>query len=148
MCTHKTNEPPDSVYRCSQWERIVFKLVDQTQAATGHTKHSGVVPFISIACRCNVNELFDSTRGNGVHTFIMNNGTNYATAAGYKPHQYTWPNAPAGYRRADAHWAGEMVYDYWKNVQGRLSWDNLDGILLQYVHYSSNCYQCILAVQK
>ncbi len=35
----------------------------------------------------------------------------------------------------DAHWGAEMVYDYWKNIHGRLSFDNNNGAIRSYVHY-------------
>ncbi len=35
----------------------------------------------------------------------------------------------------DAHWGAEMVYDYWKNVHNRLSYDNLNSAIKSYVHY-------------
>jgi Zn-dependent metalloprotease/uncharacterized protein YjdB len=105
-------------------------------AATGHTKYSKAVP-IETANLGATYELFDSTRGNGVHTLNMNNGSSYGSATEYTSVSNTWPVAVPDSIALDAHWAAEMVYDYWKNVQGRLSYDNADGILLQYVHYSS-----------
>ena len=35
----------------------------------------------------------------------------------------------------DAHWGAEMVYDYWKNIHNRLSFDNLNSAIKSYVHY-------------
>lgn len=35
----------------------------------------------------------------------------------------------------DAHWGAEMVYDYWKNVHNRLSFDNRNSAIKSYVHY-------------
>ncbi len=35
----------------------------------------------------------------------------------------------------DAHWGAEMVYDYWKIVHNRLSFDNLNSAIKSYVHY-------------
>ena len=105
-------------------------------AATGHSLYSGVIPFVTSHVGATY-ELYDSTRGNGVHTLNMHTGTSYAAATEFTNAADTWPSAAADTAELDAHWAGEMVYDYWKNVQGRLSWDNLNGILLQYVHYST-----------
>ena len=105
-------------------------------AVTGHSEYSGVVPFQSSHVGATY-ELYDSTRGNGIHTRNMNHGTNYATATEYTTATDTWPTSTADTIAIDAHWAAEVVYDYWKNVQGRLSWDNLNGILLQYVHYNN-----------
>jgi Zn-dependent metalloprotease len=105
-------------------------------AASGHTLYSGVVPFQDAHVGANY-LLFDSTRGNGVHTENMHNGTSYGAATEFTTTTNLWPDAVADSQALDAHWGGEIVYDYWKNVQGRLSWDNLNGILHQYVHYSN-----------
>jgi Zn-dependent metalloprotease len=35
----------------------------------------------------------------------------------------------------DAHWGAEMVYDYWKNIHNRLSFDNANSAIKNYVHY-------------
>jgi Zn-dependent metalloprotease len=35
----------------------------------------------------------------------------------------------------DAHWGASMVYDYWKQKQGRLSYDNNDAAIKSYIHY-------------
>lgn len=35
----------------------------------------------------------------------------------------------------DAHWGAGMVYDYWKNVHGRFSFDNRNSAIKSYVHY-------------
>ncbi len=103
-------------------------------SASGHSKYSGVIPFQS-ANTLGTYVLYDSTRGNGIYTQNMNNGTDYAAATDFASPSNLWPGSSADTVSLDAHWATEMVYDYWKNVQGRLSWDNADGILLNYVHY-------------
>ncbi len=106
-------------------------------AATGHSLYSQTVPMQTAHIGA-IYELFDSTRGNGVHTLNMNHGTNYGTATEITSATTNFPTAVADSTAVDAHWGGEMVYDYWLTQQGRLSWDNLNGILLQYVHYSNN----------
>ncbi len=109
----------------------------QHTAATGHSLYSQTVPLQSSHIGT-IYELYDSTRGNGVHTLNLNHGTNYATATEITSTNTTFPALAADSTAVDAHWGGEMVYDYWNTQQGRLSWDNLNGILLQYVHYSNS----------
>ena len=103
-------------------------------AASGASDYSGVVPFQS-AHTLGTYVLYDSTRGSGIYTTDMGNGTDYAAATDFASATNTWPTSTGDNVALDAHWGAEMVYDYWKNVQGRLSWDNADGILLNYVHY-------------
>jgi Zn-dependent metalloprotease len=35
----------------------------------------------------------------------------------------------------DAHWGAEIVYDYWKNVHNRFSFDNKNSAIKSYIHY-------------
>jgi Zn-dependent metalloprotease len=104
--------------------------------ATGHTKYSGVVPFQSSTV-AGTFELYDSTRGSGIHTFNMNNGSSYGASTEYTSLANIWPMATPDSIALDAHWGAEVVYDFWNTVMGRLSYDNANGILLQYVHYNS-----------
>ncbi len=106
-------------------------------AVTGHSEYSGVVPFQTAHVGATY-ELFDSTRGHGVHTMNMHNGTSYTAATEFTSASDAWPSAVADTVALDAHWGASRVYDYWDTVQGRLSWDNLNGILKQYVHYSTS----------
>ena len=103
-------------------------------AATGSTLYSGVVPFQSGHVGATY-LLFDSTRGNGVQTLNMHNGTDYTAATDFTSATNTWPAAAADSQAIDAQWGASRVYDYWDTVQGRLSWDNMNGILQQYVHF-------------
>jgi len=106
-------------------------------AATGASRYSGTVP-IETGHTLGTYYLFDSTRGNGVHTLSLGNGTDYSVATEYMSATNAWPVLPVDNIAIDAHWGAEKVYDYWQVEQGRLSWDGLNGILLQYVHYGTN----------
>jgi len=118
--------------------KVLFanQLIKHT-AATGASRYSGVVPFQSSFVG-GTYRLFDSTRGNGVYTRNMNNGTNYGTASQFTSATNTWPGAPIDNVALDAHWGGAVVYDYFQSEHGRLSWDGLNSTLFQYVHYSTN----------
>ena len=117
--------------------QILFSnpLIKHT-AASGKSKYSGVVNFQTSDLGSTF-QLFDSTRGTGVHTLNMNNGTSYGAATEYNSVANIWPLLPADSIALDAHWAGGIVYDYWLAEQGRHSYDNFDGMMLQYVHYGS-----------
>lgn len=118
--------------------KVLFsnELIHHT-AATGASRYSGVVP-ITTSFITGDYYLFDSSRGDGVYTLSLNNGTSYGAATDYTSATNTWPTAPAENIAIDAHWGGEKVYDYFLSQHGRHSWDDLDGILTQYVHYSTN----------
>lgn len=104
-------------------------------AATGVSMYSGTVPMSTAFTGGNY-KLYDSTRGNGIHTLNLNNGTNYAGATEFTNATTTWTGSNKPER--DAHWATQVIYDYWKNVQNRLSYDNNNSILMSYVHYSNS----------
>lgn len=114
---------------------LTNSLIKHT-AATGRSKYSSFVAFQTSDIGSTY-QLYDSTRGSGIHTLNMNNGSSYGAATEYNSVTNTWPLAAADTIALDAHWGAEIVYDYWKIEQGRLSYDNLDAILLQYVHYQS-----------
>ena len=87
--------------------------------------------------------LHDLTRGNGIFTYNMNQGTNYSSATDFYDNDNSWTaaeyhNSAKDDAALDAHWGAEMVYDYWKNVHGRQSFDNNNGAIKSYVHYDVN----------
>ncbi len=86
--------------------------------------------------------LRDYDRGNGVFTYNMHNGTDYNSATDFSDNDNNWTaaeyhNTAKDDAALDAHWGAEMVYDYWKNVHGRSSYDNNNAAIKSYVHYST-----------
>ncbi|RAK64584.1 RICIN domain-containing protein [Hymenobacter edaphi] len=81
-------------------------------------------------------ELRDNSRGGGIETWDYNAGSiftdndNNWTAAEYD-------NADKDNAALDAHWGAQAVYDYWKNVHNRNSYDGQGGTLRSYVHYGT-----------
>ena len=87
--------------------------------------------------------LRETTRGNGVETYDMNEGTNYNNAVDFEDNDNNWTsaewnNANKDNAALDAHWGAEMTYDYWKNVHNRNSFDDNGAKIKSYVHYDSN----------
>ncbi|MEQ8909878.1 MAG: M4 family metallopeptidase [Vicingaceae bacterium] len=84
--------------------------------------------------------LRETTRGNGIETYDMNNGTRYSNAVDFVDSNNVWDNFTPGINRyaTDAHWGTEMTYDYFQQVHNRNSIDNQGFTLRSYVHYSSN----------
>lgn len=118
--------------------KVLFKnAIIKHVAATGNSRYSGNVAFVT-AKPSTTYLLFDSTRGDGVYTLNLNNGTSYGAASNYSSTTNTWPTATIHNIALDAHWGSEKVYDYWMAEHGRDSWDDMGGILKSYVHYSNN----------
>ena len=87
--------------------------------------------------------LIDTTRGNGIKTYNLNNSTNVANAVHFTDNDNNWTanefnNAQKDNGALDAHWGAMMTYDYFKEVHGRNSYDDNNAELINYVHYSSN----------
>lgn len=83
--------------------------------------------------------LRDGSRGDGIRTFDLNNGTDYGAAVDFIDDDNYWDLAGPELNEyaLDAHWGSEMTYDYFFLEHGRNSIDN-DGFQLNsYVHYST-----------
>ena len=86
--------------------------------------------------------LKEYTRGNGIETYNMRKGTNYASAVDFVDADNNWTAAEynnANYDNVagDAHFGAQSTYDYWKAVHNRNSYDGAGAKILSYVHYSN-----------
>ncbi len=100
--------------------------------------------------------LFDQERGGGIQTYDMNGIGGapvsvpllYTAAADFVDDDNIWTSvehvrdpAPTIEEAInddiawDAHWGASMVYDYWLERHGRLSYDDADAKINSYVHY-------------
>lgn len=97
--------------------------------------------------------LMDDSRGNGIETYDLNGVGGlpistppaYTAAKSFTDVDNAW-TLPEHKRSAgtdetenddiawDAHWGAEMVYDYWKNVHNRLSYDGQNAKIKSYIH--------------
>ncbi|KAA1244979.1 M4 family metallopeptidase [Aquimarina sp. RZ0] len=91
--------------------------------------------------------LFDTTRGNGIHTKNANKTTQQEILGGYNFSDATdfidndnhwtaaeWDNTNLDNAALDAHWAMSKIYDYYKETHNRKSYDNNDSPLQSLVH--------------
>ncbi len=82
--------------------------------------------------------LRDATRGSGVQTFNARKGSSYASAVDFTDADNSWTEyANTNFDNAalDAHWGAQSVYDYWKNVQNRNSYNNAGAVIKSYIHF-------------
>lgn len=87
--------------------------------------------------------LREYTRGNGIETYDLNNGTTYSSAVDFSDNDNNWTaaewdNAAKDNAALDAHWGAEMTYDYWMTKHNRNSFDGNGAKIKSYVHYSTN----------
>jgi Zn-dependent metalloprotease len=84
--------------------------------------------------------LRETTRGNGVETYNLNNTTNYSSATDFIDSNNFWDSFTSGLDRyaTDAHWGSEMTYDYFNSIHNRNSIDGAGFALRSYIHYGNN----------
>ncbi len=126
------------VFVDAQTGKVIYSnsLIKHT-STTARTKYSGSVTLQTARVSSSY-RLYDSTRGNGVHTMNLRNGTTTGSAVEFTSTTNSWPTSSADTQALDAHWGAEMVYDFLRSQMGRNSWDNANGILNQYIHYSTS----------
>ncbi|SNT28336.1 Por secretion system C-terminal sorting domain-containing protein [Ekhidna lutea] len=114
------------------------KLHLTASTGQGNTLYDGAV---DIDTELNVDEysLSDLTRGDGIHTYNMGNGTNYASATPFidSDGDFIDENQRTG---VSAHYGAAATYDYFFNSFGRNSYDNSGAAINSFVHYSSNYF--------
>ena len=125
-------------------EVIHTNAIIKHAAATGtaDTRYSGT-QTISTDSYSGAYRLRDYTRGSGIITLDLNNGTNYNSAVDFVDNDNNWTaaewdNANEDNAALDAHWGAIETYDYWTDVHSRNSYNGSGAAIRSYVHYSSN----------
>ena len=115
----------------------IIKHIDTP--GTANTAYSGEREIIADSFGSEY-RLRDGTRGDGVNTYDLNEGTSYGAAVDFTDDDNYWDNVnPERDEYAtDAHWGAEMTYDYYFLEHGRNSIDNTGFALNSYVHYSAD----------
>ncbi len=129
------------IYVNAQSGKIEFKenrICTIAVTGSANTKYSGTQSIITDSVSAGNYRLRDATRGGGVETYNLLNGTNYGAAVDFTDADNNWTSVVNQDNAAlDAHYGAEKTYDYYLSVHGRNSWNNLGGILKSYVHYST-----------
>lgn len=116
---------------------VVFKeaiMKEATATGTFNTLYSGTLTLTNDTDPSGGFRLRDYTRGNGIQ--ISNaNGSDFTDADNnWTTAEYPTANDKAG---IDALFGQQAAYDYWQNVHGRNSYDNLGTLLRGTVHVAS-----------
>ncbi|MBK7966924.1 MAG: M4 family metallopeptidase [Bacteroidetes bacterium] len=120
---------------------IIFKenkICTITVNGTAATRYSGTQIMQVDSLSANSFRLRDASRGSGVETYDMNNGTSYAGAVDFTDTDNIWNTVTNMDNAAyDAHWGTQKTYDYYLSTHNRNSYDNAGAILRSYIHYST-----------
>lgn len=113
----------------------VSRIQDANANGTAVTVYRGNKAIVADSYQSKY-RLYETTRGNGIHTLNMQTGTNYGNAVEFLDNDNYWNNVNTAKDQyaGDAHWGGEMTYDFYKSFN-RNSIDNNGFALTLYVHY-------------
>ncbi len=112
------------------------RIHDINKVGRAITKYSGDVEITTDS----ISSLFylkETTRGNGINTYNMNNGINYTSATNFTDNDNNWESISEQIAN-DAHYGSERTYDYYMSKFGRNSIDDNGFALNSYVHYRTN----------
>ncbi|MEN8250524.1 MAG: M4 family metallopeptidase [Bacteroidota bacterium] len=126
----------------SNGEIIRINPIMVSVAGTAATRYSGA-RTIETEQSGSVYILLDSSRGNGVATYNLNNSTTLSSAVDFEDNNNDWTaaeydNGNKDNAALDAHWGLMMTYDYFNTVHNRNSFDNAGALIESYVHYDIN----------
>ncbi|MEM9326297.1 MAG: M4 family metallopeptidase [Bacteroidota bacterium] len=112
------------------------KIHHTAAVGSGTTLYDGDVP-LQVTQHGGHYHLTETTRGNGIHTYDMNNGTNYSEATIFQEGD-SYFDEPTSIAGVSAHFGAGATYDYFYNNHGRNSFDDRGAAIRSYVHYSTN----------
>ncbi len=114
----------------------VSRINDTDETGRANTLYSGLVEITTNNSSTEYT-LYENSRGNGIATLNLNNGSNYYSATSFVDADNVWDNEidRAAY---DAHFGSEKTFDYFYEKFGRNSIDDNGFALNSYVHYGSN----------
>ncbi len=122
-------------------KNAIIKHVNVT--GTAATRYSGTRTITTDQVSATSYRLRETTRGLGIETYNMQNGTNYAAGVDFTDSDNNWSDGnytatstTKDNAALDAHWGAAVTYDYWKNTHSRNSYDNAGAKIKSYVHFN------------
>ncbi len=118
----------------------IIKHLEATGTVT--TKYSGTKTVTTDSYDGSF-RLRDYSRGGGVFTYDMNEGTNYNNAVDFTDNDNNWTaaewdNAAQDDAAFDAHYGAQATYDYFLSKFNRNSYNDAGATIRSYVHYDAN----------
>ncbi len=127
------------IYMDAETGRVLFEnqeIHEVDVIGTANTAYSGVKNITSSGSGTTY-LLRETTRGKGINTMNLRNLTTFSPT-NFASSSANWNLSGKDQYALDAHFGAETTYDYYKNVHGRNSIDNLGFALNSYVHYGTN----------
>lgn len=115
-------------------------LMNADKPATAQTRYNGVKNIIVDSVAPTQYFLRETGRGGGIITKNLQNQGDVLTVNTSLAVDISEADTFFNEELAanSAHWASEMTYDYYQQVHGRNSYDNMGAALFSYVHWGSN----------
>jgi Zn-dependent metalloprotease len=132
------------------WVDAITGEIVNIEARILHNNVSGAAATRYSGTRTIITDLYNGgfrlkeTRTNThIQTYNMHWGINYNNATDFVDNDNNWTvaeynNANRDNAALDAHWGAEMVYDYFKQIHNRNSWDGNGGAIWSYVNADMN----------
>ncbi|NVO02340.1 MAG: M4 family metallopeptidase [Bacteroidetes bacterium] len=116
------------------------EAVKNNSTGTATTRYSGTQTIITDDSIPGFYRLRETSRGNGIETYNLNQTTDILNATDFLDSDNNWNNINPQFDEVatDAHWASEMTYDFYFNNFGRNSIDDNGFKLISYVHYDTS----------
>ena len=125
---------------------VISRINHNDVPGTGVTNYNGEVGII-IDSFIGGYRLRELSRGNGIETYNMNNGTNYSQATDFVDADTSFTDSVAN-AGVSAHWAIEGAYDYYLNEHGLNSVNGNGFVLRSYIHYSNGYFNAFWDGQR
>lgn len=125
------------IYVDAQTGKILFenhRIHNIDAPSSGTTLYNGTRNFTADYTGSTY-RLRQTSSGNGIETYSLNNGTNYTSATDITSSTNSFTSDPTANQ---AHWGAEQTYNFYKSKLGRNSYDNAGAVIKSYVHYSTN----------
>jgi Zn-dependent metalloprotease len=98
------------------------------------TKYSGT-QTVTVDQFGSIYRMRQTTSGQGIETYNLNNGTNYNAAVDFTNATSSWTTTGNDQGAGDAHWGAEKTHAYYLTQHSRNSLDNAGMKLISFVHY-------------
>ncbi|MDR1793168.1 MAG: M4 family metallopeptidase [Bacteroidales bacterium] len=138
------------IYVCAKTGAILkTNSIFKEDNGSADTRYSGTRTISTTQLGMITSILRDNTRGDGIETYNLYHTIPYPlttvddSATFFTDDDNNWTvaefhNANKDDGALDAHWGAMIVYDYFKYIHGRNSYDNSGAIIRNYVHYGAN----------